>query len=736
MDGFVFRVDMRLRPFGNSGPLVMTFAGLHSYYQEQGRDWERYALVKARVVNTNLPGVDQLLKNLQNFVYRHYLDYSAINALREVQKIMQREAQSKDLQNNIKRGPGGIREIEFSTQVLQLIRGGREKSLQERNMLKLLTMLSEQKHLPDHMLAALRTAYIFFRHTEHRLQQWNDKQTQLLPSDEVGRERLAYAMGFSDGESFFKQLEKHRVRVSKYFSQVFEAPKSQAVLGDLISRQAQLQLVWLGSVDDVWADVILQDFGFVEVAEVIEQLSLLRDKQEYQQLRRKEKEYVDILVPFFLSEVVIFADPVAALHKLLLIVSNIMKKANYTRLLLEHANAREQLLKLTNASAWLSQQLADYPILLEDLTDSRTLYTLLDQPTLEAQLRQSLIGIPLEDQQEQMNALRRFKHTHVLRVAAAELMSLLPLMKVSDYLTFTAMAILREVQTMATQEMVALHGQPTDKDGKAIAIDFCIVAYGKLGGIELSYTSDVDLVFLRGEINLNAQTNGDESISNQVFYMRIAQRIIHILSASTVEGILYKVDTRLRPSGDSGLLVSSIEAFADYQQNQAWTWEHQALVRAQAISGSDALRERFATIRQQVLAKSRVASELREQVIAMRDRMREASPKVAEGMFDVKQGLGGITDIEFLVQFGVLRWAEQYPSLLVYPDNIRILEAFAAENILSRTQTDALCDAYRCYRGLVHRAHLQEMATEMAHEHLENFPAIVSEHWEQILNKS
>ncbi len=733
-DGFVFRVDLRLRPFGNAGPLVMDFVSLRDYYQEHGRDWERYALVKARIVNPDNTHAPSLSAILSAFTYRPYIDYSAIHALREMKKIILHEAEVKDLQRNIKRGPGGIREIEFSAQVLQLIRGGHEPLLQQRNLLKLLQIYTEHDYLPTRMCAALHAAYVFLRNTEHRLQQWQDKQTQLLPHDELAKQRLAFAMGFSDSARFYRQLERHRIRVITYFSALFETPKSQHFFGVLVATQAQLQLIWLNYLAPAQATTVLHEHGFNPPDTIRELLHTLRTDPQYQQLRRKEKERVDILIPLLLSEIIHHPEPAELLKKLSNVIVPIMNKASYLRLLLEHNTAREQLILLIDGSTWVTQQLANYPVLLEDLTDTRALYTPLDQPTLTAQLRQLLIGIPQDDLQQQMHALRRFKNTHVLRVAAADLMAVLPLMKVSDYLTFTASVLLREVQAIALQELLTVHGQPTDKHGTVVAADFCIIAYGKLGGIELSYGSDLDLVFVHAECDPNAQTNGDVPISNQVFYTRLAQSIIHLINTSTAEGHLYKVDMRLRPSGNSGLLVSSITAFAAYQDQDAWTWEHQALVRAQAISGSPALREQFTAIRQHTLAKSRPLQPLRDQVSAMRERLRVAAEKNhSPALFDVKHSLGGITDIEFLVQFGVLRWAQHYPSLLVYPDNIRILEAFADTQLLTHQQTTLLCDAYRCYRSIVHRAQLQGTPDVVPLEQLHGYPQAVRELWQSFL---
>lgn len=732
-DGFVFRVDMRLRPFGTSGPIVMSFNALRDYYLESGRDWERYALVKARIITGEAASKEKLKHIIKRFVYRHYIDFSAINALRDMKKLLQKEAQAKGLEDNIKRGSGGIREIEFMSQVFQLIRGGSDIAMQEQNMLMILRLLGDNRYLRSKVVKLLGDAYLFLRNTEHCLQAIHDRQTQMLPKDEIDQTRLAYAMQFSNWPAFLEKLNDYRKRVKKHFSQIIEQPKSSDVIDEKVAQQSDLQLVWLSAISSEYTAEILQAYGLQNAKDIMSKMMLIRDSEAYQKLSTNRRIKLDSLVPLCIGSVQEITNADLTLTRILKIVEAILPKFDYIKLLLENSTALEQLTALCNASPWIADQIASYPALINDLVNLQALYAPLPEQTLSAELRQYLVAIPQHDLEQQMDGLRRFKHTHVLRVAAADIMNLLPLMKVSDHLTFTASVILREVQDMALQEMIDAYGHPVNEAGESIDLEFMIIGYGKLGGIELSYGSDLDLVFLHGEIEQHWQTSGEQSISLQVFYTRLGQKIVQLLNKRTSEGLLYEVDTRLRPQGSSGLLVNSFAAFENYQLNEAWTWEHQALVRAQAITGSEQIKARFKQIRSTILSKAREQTKLREEVISMRDKMRVASLKKIDEKFDVKQGRGGMTDIEFIAQYAVLRYAKDYPTLMIYSDNIRIFENCCDVNLLTSEQCELLCAAYKGLRAVVHQNDLQKAEALASDEDYLEWREGVQAIWQQLL---
>ena len=732
-DGFVFRVDMRLRPYGSDGPLVISLNGLEDYYQDQGRDWERYAMVRARVVTGNPHQKAQLKQIIRRFVYRQYIDYSVIHALRNMKDLLRRESEAKGLESNLKRGPGGIREIEFTVQAMQLTRGGRDLSLQQQNLLAVLFSLEDKGYMPSKDIKELYNNYLFLRNTEHRLQAIADKQTQFLPKDTLSRCRIAYGMGFDDWDSFKAYIDQVRCRVEKHFYSLLEERDNISLLGKLAAQQAELQLVWLNTVGQVRAEQILSEAGFSNVKELIKLLHILRKSKPYQAVSRKYKRRIDILFPMVLSIVAQKPNSYDCLRRTLPILEATMKQLKFIDYLLEDVVAQKEIIDLCLASQWLSDEISRYPILLEDLANSRALYAPLDEAILAAELRQFLVGVPENDLEQQMNSLRRFKHTHVLRVAASDITAKLPLMKVSDHLTFTACVLLREAQTIAIANLIDQHGRPSDKQGKPAPVNLTIIAYGKLAGIELGYGSDLDLVFLHGVVHSGGMTCGDEPIPNNVFYTRLVQRIVQIISVQTSEGRLYEIDMRLRPSGNSGPLVHSLKRFGEYQRQEAWTWEHQALVRSHAVTGDEVLRHRFQRIRQEVLSVVRDPDALKADVRTMREKMRQSMVTKSSDRIDVKNCVGGITDIEFIVQYCVLQWAAECPGLLTYPDNIRIIEQCYEYEIFSLHDAQLLSDAYRAYRAVVHALDLQNESYFVPLASVKDYQQGVQSIWERLL---
>ncbi|WAH58341.1 bifunctional [glutamate--ammonia ligase]-adenylyl-L-tyrosine phosphorylase/[glutamate--ammonia-ligase] adenylyltransferase [Pseudomonas silvicola] len=725
VDGFVFRVDMRLRPYGSSGALVLSFNALEQYYQDQGRDWERYAMIKARVVAGDQQAGAQLLDMLRPFVYRRYLDFSAIEALRTMKQLIQQEVRRKGMAENIKLGAGGIREVEFIAQAFQLIHGGRDLSLQQRPLLKVLATLEGQGYLPPAVVAELRDGYEFLRYTEHAIQAIADRQTQMLPDGELDQARIAYMLGFADWAAFHERLMHWRGRVDWHFRQVIADPdEEEGEEGEVVVGGEWLPL-WEDAQDEDAACRQLQDAGFSDAAKALRQLAGLRASPQLRAMQRLGRERLDAFIPRLLAQAVEHDNPDLVLERVLPLVEAVARRSAYLVLLTENPGALRRLLTLCAASPWIAEQIARYPLLLDELLNEGRLFNPPLAPELVAELRERLTRIPEDDLEQQMEALRHFKLAHSLRVAASEIVGSLPLMKVSDYLTWLAEAILEEVFMLAWRQTVARHGMPQRADGSPCDPGFIIVGYGKVGGIELGHGSDLDLVFIH-DGDPSAETDGAKPIDGAQFFTRLGQRIIHLLTTQTNSGQLYEVDMRLRPSGAAGLLVSSLNAFGRYQETEAWTWEHQALVRARVLVGCKALGRAFEGVRAQVLGCERDLGTLRAEVSDMRAKMRDnlgtratlagTGPNAfdAGAPFDIKQDAGGIVDIEFMVQYAALAWSRDYPGLLEYTDNIRILERLEQAGLLPANDASLLREAYKAYRSAAHRQALQKQAGVIA----------------------
>ena len=724
VDGFVFRVDMRLRPYGSSGALVLSFNALEQYYQDQGRDWERYAMIKARVVGGDQAAGEQLLDLLRPFVYRRYLDFSAIEALRTMKQLIQQEVRRKGMAENIKLGAGGIREVEFIAQAFQLIHGGRDLSLQQRPLLKVLATLEGQGYLPAAVVDELRQGYEFLRYTEHAIQAIADRQTQMLPDGDTDQARIAFMLGFADWRSFHERLMHWRGRVSWHFRQVIADPDA-----DPDDEQDEAEIVvggewlplWEESQDDAAACRQLVSGGFANAEKALKHLNDLRNSSQLRSMQRLGRERLDAFIPRLMAQAVEHDNPDLVLERVLPLVEAVARRSAYLVLLTENPDALRRLLTLCAASPWIAEQIARFPLLLDELLNEGRLFSPPLAPELAAELRERLTRIPEDDLEQQMEALRHFKLAHRLRVAASEITGSLPLMKVSDYLTWLAEAILEQVLALAWRHTVARHGTPSRPDGSLCDPGFVIVGYGKVGGIELGHGSDLDLVFIH-DGDLQAETDGAKPIDSAQFFTRLGQRIIHLLTAQTNSGQLYEVDMRLRPSGASGLLVSSLGAFSRYQENEAWTWEHQALVRARVLVGSHEVGAAFEQVRASVLGRERDLAKLRQEVSEMRAKMRTslgsrataagtaANAFSATAPFDLKQDAGGIVDIEFMVQYAALAWSREHPALLRYTDNIRILEGLEEAGLMAASDASLLREVYKIYRSAAHRQALQNQA--------------------------
>ncbi|GGP23345.1 bifunctional [glutamate--ammonia ligase]-adenylyl-L-tyrosine phosphorylase/[glutamate--ammonia-ligase] adenylyltransferase [Silvimonas iriomotensis] len=673
-DGFVFRVDMRLRPFGDAGPLASSFAALENYLLTQGREWERYAWIKGRPLSGDGEALMQLVRP---FVYRKYLDFGAYRSMRELHSQIRHEVTRKDRLDNIKLGPGGIREIEFIGQVFQLIRGGRDRFLQERPTRTILTQLGREGLLPQEAVEELTTAYAFLRNLEHRIMYIDDAQTQMLPTSEQDCARIASSMGYPDWAAFSARLGQIRNSVTRHFEQVFVSPQAE----DESHPQSEL---WQSVQDDGdGVDEGLANLGYQNATEIHRRLAGMQASSRYQQLSERSRQRMDAILPALLEVAAGYPNPDTTFLRILDLLESIGRRESYLALLAEHPQTLNRLASLYSASPWVAEYLTRHPILLDELLDVRLLYQAPDWAEAGKQLRAQMKD-HLDDTEARMDVLRHFQHTQVFRLVAQDIAGNLPLESLSDHLSDLADLCLSVTLEEAWRDMSTRHTETPV---------FTIIGYGKLGGKELGYGSDLDLVFLYNDPHPDAAE----------IYARYAKRIVSWLSALTSAGQLYEVDLRLRPNGSSGFLVSSIEAFLQYQNESAWMWEHQALTRARYAAGNVALGQRFEEIRIEILCRQRDVDSLAGEVVTMRERMLETHPARAE---DVKHCRGGIVDIEFIVQFLVLGFAARYADLTANRGNIALLATAAGHGLIDTEDAQAARYCYRELRRLQHKSRL------------------------------
>jgi len=732
VDGFVYRVDLRLRPFGDSGRLAVSFDAFEHYLQQHGRDWERYAYVKARALTAleHYPGLYEEV--LRPFVYRRYLDFGVFESLRDMKAMISREVKRREMQDDVKLGPGGIREIEFIVQALQLIRGGSDRRLQSQELRSVLPRLVGRRLLPAETVQELQAAYRFLRILENRLQQWNDEQTHRLPQDEPARARLAYAMGVAGWNELLGQLDAHRERVAGHFAQTVFGPSGSA--DERPDRSGGFNLD--ASIKDRARS--LQAMGFEDPAAVGDLLEQLRGGAYYSRLDATGRRRLHELLPRLLPGISCSAVPVTVLTRIVRVLEMIGGRTVYLALLNESDVALQRLISLCAQSQFLADQIAAQPLLLDELMDER----LLEEQLTRGQFAEDLAGRRMamqgEDPERQVEILRQFQSAATFRVAVADLTGRLPLMKVSDRLTDIAELIVQEALTLAWSQMTARYGQPVclDEERGPRVPGMIVVAYGKLGGLELGYGSDLDLVFLHDSGGASQRTEGPQVVDNGVFFQRLGQRLVHLLTVHTAAGRLYEVDTRLRPGGNRGLLVQSLAGFREYEFQEAWTWEHQSLLRARAVAGEASLREQFESARIEVLRKAVRRDDLQDEVRKMRRRMRENLSKARPGQFDLKQDAGGVADLEFLVQFWMLKWADQWPEIVTFSDNIRQLESLASGNLVAQSRVDFLVDTYRRYRQRLHRLSLEGEGNVVSDTEFVGVRRGVIDIWEEVMREA
>jgi len=680
-DGYVFRVDMRLRPYGDSGALVTSFAALEEYLVTQGREWERYAWIKARVIApVDCHEAVELSNLTQPFIFRKYLDFGAFESMRNLHAQIRKEVQRRDRLNNVKLGPGGIREIEFIAQVFQLIRGGPNARLRIRPTQQVLHLLAETGHISSAAATELNAAYIFLRNLEHRLQYLDDQQTQDLPENTTDQEIIATAMGYFSYQEMLVDFNRHRNIVSKHFEEIFSTQNQTSE-----DTAAASSALWYEGIQTEELHGALARLGFDNSILLAEQLLQIRNSGRYLQLPEISRQRMDKLIPQFINLCSEQSNPDQTLLRILKLLENISRRASYLAFMAEYPQILPRLVNLSSASEWAADYLVRHPFLLDDLLDAREIYRAPDWPLLENLLQEQLADCT-DDIERAMDVLRQFHHSRTFHLLAMDLQGLLPLETLSDHLSDLADLILKNVLQLCWHEMRNKHlTEPM----------FSIIAYGKLGGRELGYESDLDLIFIYDDPHPEASA----------IYARLAQRINTVLSSYTSAGRLYETDLRLRPNGASGLLVSSLEAFGEYQQKHAWVWEHQALTRARFITGDKHIGDEFNSIRKAVLCQPREIGALRKEVIEMRQKMHDGHMNNG-ALFDIKHDKGGMVDIEFMVQFLVLAYASTYPELTANSGNLALLKLAAKLKLIDHDLSQKVQVSYRQLRKIQHAMRL------------------------------
>ncbi len=736
-DGFVYRIDTRLRPNGDSGALCLSFNAMDTYYQLHGRDWERYAFVKASVIAGDKTKGEQLLNDLRPFVYRKYLDFSAIESIRDMKEMIERQLERKDeVLRNIKLGAGGIREVEFIAQAHQLIRGGRDPELQQQSLLPVLKKLSDDKLITSDEFAVLTNGYEFLRRCENRLQIFADQQTHNLPEDSRQQLILAITMGETDWTAFFDQITLHMQAIHDIFHELFISTTDP----DASLPTQTLAQLWGNELDQETACQVLRDNHFSDPEALFSRLQTFRNGSLYRSLSTSARNRLDRLLPVMLFEAgnhpftetdAIHTDADDVIFRCLDLIAAIVRRPVYLSLLLDNETIRHRLIQIMAASPYASVLIQRYPILLDDLLSGNVLEDFTPE-VLSIELRKRLSATEEDDLEQQMGLLREFNHSKLLALVSLGISAHLTSTETGNALSTIAETCTRESLNISIQGMIARHGS-LDGENSSNA-QFCVIAYGKLGSRELGFGSDLDLVFVSASPPDSAKTSGPGKVFAAQFFARIGQRLVHIMSTLTPAGRLYEIDMRLRPSGESGPLVTTLSRLQRYLKEKAWTWELQALVRARVIAGDAELAEAFYALRKEVLCRDRNETKLKNDVVEMREKMRRAKNSVTGELFDLKQGHGGIVDIEFMVQYMVLRWAREFPQLIRHTETVALLEALKELDLIDQKTHRTLTDAFTNWLEKSYRLKLNGRPATIATTAANTLSRQVTKIWNTLLS--
>ncbi len=719
-DGFVFRVDMRLRPFGSTGALALPFSSMEAYYQHHGRDWERYALLKARVMGPASADGETLIGLLQPFIYRRFLDFNVMEELREMKLKMEQHAQREHLAGDLKHGPGGIREAEFIVQCSQLIFGGQVPELRLTSWHGALDALLETRKITVEDAAPLREAYNFLRRVENRVQMMEDQQVHGLPNTELPRQRLRFAMGFDSWDAFMQTLDEHREHLHEEFTRLLHVPQETPT-----PRSAEQTLAHL--VQDIEADPnekvdltgALSELGLDDSEEPARRLFGIFGHALWRMQSDNTHRLMLALIPHLIDAANQQDNPGETATRLFELLATLLHQPSHLAMLQENPKTLELLARIVGSSSLLLSQLLRSPDLIDELLDVEVLFT---QPTAES-IQEELDHVMRyagEDLEEQMQALRRFRQAQMFRVAVCDVMDArpIPTSDVSDELTWIAEAVTRCAWALSLEEQTKRHGHPRCQDGdQSHKAQGAVLAYGKFGGLELGYTSDLDLVFVHNSCGEEQHTDGEQSVDNEYFFSRVAQRFIHIMETLTPDGVLYEIDPQLRPGGKFGLTVCSLQYYEKYLQEKAWTWEHQSLIRARLIVGDNSIRKTFEDIRARILCVPREQDTLQKEFTEMRQKMYDAH-KGDASRFDLKADPGGITDLEFLVQYVTLMHAAEHPEIIDVTATVMILDRLAQREVLETEIAEFLRSCYFLFRDRAHTLSLQGLPAIVASDEM------------------
>ena len=722
-DSFVYRVDCRLRPFGDSGPLVVNFNHIEDYLYTHGREWERYAYIKSRVIygsNEDKCYFDQMVAG---FVYRKYIDFGVINTLREMKALIARQVLSKGNVGNIKLGIGGIREIEFIVQFFQLVHGGYNSAMQTRHIVKGFEQIERAGYLLAEEVSVLYEAYGYLRRVENRIQMYEDQQTHVLPADQVRQQLLAQSMGYESAQAFLSDINAHRDAVNQIFANIQSdvdqdyAEDSYAILWQKLSSLDADEVFDIAAYDQINND-LFNDFDYV-----VERLKKLVAGSTYKHQDAEGRMRLNKFMPCFLRQLKQISSPRLAVDRLYLLLQNILRRSVYLVLLYENQDVLKQLIAVTCASPWIARHITSYPLLLDELMLRSEQDYFLAKENIAEQFADEVLSHEQLDYEAVLDRVRMFKHARELRISCADVLDKIAIMKVSDQLSWTA-----ETVIAGCVDYLEKHFDPLMQGNIAV------IAFGKLGGIELSYGSDLDLVYISQNENESGYGT-DNNVPYTVKTTRFVQRLTQMLTLQTVSGKLYDVDTRLRPDGESGVMVTQMSAMQNYYLTRAWMWELQALVRARCVAGSSSLCQQFDNMRQQILCQPRDERQLAEQVVNMRARMLETKASKSNSVFHLKNDRGGITDIEFMVQYSVLAHAHKDIALCEYSDNVRLLERLAGGNFISRSMATEITDIYCRFRNKMHRIALQADKPEVDVAEFQAERKVVKAYWNKLLGE-
>ncbi|OSM05230.1 bifunctional [glutamate--ammonia ligase]-adenylyl-L-tyrosine phosphorylase/[glutamate--ammonia-ligase] adenylyltransferase [Magnetofaba australis] len=702
-EGFVFRTDLRLRPEGESGDLSIPLLSAETYYESWGQTWERAAMIKARPVAGDIAMGEAFLTSLRPFVYRRYLDYSALESIREMKhKIDRKVNNAEGYGRNVKLGFGGIREIEFFAQSQQLIHGGKIPELRTRETITALRLLREHGFLDYERCETLCANYRFLRTVEHRIQIEREQQTHNLPTDDDTQEweALSRRMGM-DLATFRAKLDSVRKQVHGIYQELFFGGHESAEEAALGERAEELMRC---NIDSPRCDELLIAAGVEDLAAGRDFLTLLREGPRRSALTETDQLWFDKLAPRVLDAVLDAADPDLAITHAAEFLEQLIFHPHYLALLVESPGVLNLLIPIFGASPLLSRFFIRTPALMDRLVSQEFLAGYQGQ----SRLRQELTGMltQVDDAETRHELIRSFKNTEVLRLGIRDLGGLADLSETMAGLSAIATISLEQVFNDAWRELAERHGAPmmTNADGERVRARFAILAMGKLGGDELNYSSDLDLIFLHTSSGEQSWTDGERSVSNNQFFAKLGQRIIHGITALTRGGRLYELDMRLRPSGNSGPIVSAWDSFKQYQLNEAWTWEHQALTRARVVVGDADTARLVGQFIHDVIAQPRDLATLRDDVHAMRERIYQEK-KPPESVIDIKQARGGVVDVEFLIQYLILGHAHTHPNV-IHRNASRALTAIYRAGLLDQTEWESLENAYRFFRLIENRLRL------------------------------